>query len=97
MITRDSTDWTWSSGTSTCVATNVITGRKLIESVVVPTGSPLFVYTNRTGGSVATADITQAPNDGGTAAVRVNLVLRYQARNTPDLTLNSNAVLRNDR
>lgn len=96
-ITRDATEWTWNSATSACVASSVVTGRVMIESLVFPASVPLFAYTDQSGGAVATANIPAPPSANGTAAVRVNLRIRYQKQNAPDLVLSSNAVLRNNR
>lgn len=100
LITRESTDWVWNAGTSSCLATNV-SSRTFVESAVFPSTTALFQYTNADGATLSpTADaakIPLPPNQTGTAAVKVNLVIKYQARNTPDLVLSSNAVLRNNR
>jgi hypothetical protein len=96
-VTRDSTDWVWNSATSSCVATNVVTNRVMIGSLVYPATVPLFAYTDQAGGVVPLTKMTSLPGDDGPARIKVNLRVRYQARNAPDLVLESNAVLRNNR
>lgn len=96
VITRDATDWVWSSAISGCVVANTTT-RVVIESLNYPTSTPLFVYTDNAGDPVGPTLITLPPNQDGTAAVKVNLRLNYQKRNAPSLVLSSNAVLRNNR
>lgn len=96
-LLRDSADWVWDSSVSACVQTNAVVGKVMMKSLDFPAATDLFIYTDQAGTTITDpAVIPDPPSVGGTAAVKVNLIVEYQ-KDAPDLVLASNAVLRNNR
>lgn len=96
-ITREATNYTWNTSTSACDPGPTTVG-VVLDQLNYASSTAAFTYTNKAGTALTTAaDIIRKPSAGGTAAVKIDLVIRYQTRNTPDLVLSSNAVLRNNR
>lgn len=101
-VTRSQTDFTYSAATKTCTSVVRNTNTVVLRSVEMPAGTPLFRYYDSAGVELRPAvaaelaKIPTAPNAGGTASVKINVLIRYQ-RNAPLINLASDVVLRNNR
>lgn len=100
VLTRTRTVTNWAS--TSCAAPTTST-YPLVRSVVNSSVSPavnLFTYYDRNGGvlnpATQAATIPLKPSAGGAAAVKVDLVIRYQPR-APELRLSASVSLRNNR
>jgi len=101
VLRRSLVENTWTG--SSCAVTRTITNLPILTSVVNATVSPvtpLFVYYDNKGAvldpATQAATLVKKPSQGGTASIKVTLVVRYKT-SAPPLTLSSLAALRNNR